>query len=92
MKKKLTKHGKSRIKTRVGVRNAEYNYRLARQRGKKGKYIKGNFGKLLTFLEIKSKGQTLVYNDYIYIIKNGKLITVLNIPYKYKNWEDEDNK
>lgn len=89
MKKKVTKHGKKRIRGRVGVKNANYMYRLARQRGKKGKDIKGDFGRLLKFLEIKSNGRTIVYNGFIYIVKFGKLITVLNIPYKYQDWDKE---
>ena len=90
MKKRVTKHAKMRIKGRVGTKNASYNYRLARQRGIKGKKIKGDFGKLLAFLEIKSKGQTIVYNNFIYIIKYGKLITVLNVPYKYQGWDKDE--
>jgi hypothetical protein len=90
MKKRVTKHGRKRIRGRVGVRNANYMYRLARQKGRKGKSFKDDFGKLLAYLEIKSKGQTIVYNNFIYIIKGGKLITVLNVPYKYQNYKEEE--
>lgn len=89
MKKRVTKHAKMRIKGRVGVRNAQYNYRLAREKGVKGEKFKGNFGRLLRFLEHKSKGITIVYNDFIYIVRFGKLITVLNVPYKYKDYRKE---
>lgn len=89
MKKIVTKHGKRRIKSRVGVRNANYNYRLARIKGKKIGSFSGNFAKFLEYLEIKSKGTTIVYNNYIYIIRYGRLITVLNVPYKYRDDRDK---
>lgn len=87
MRVKTTKHGKHRIKSRVGVRNASYNYRLARKNGKKLTDFEGDFSRLLKFLEIKSKGKVIVYNNFIYIVKNEKLITVLNMPYKYSDYE-----
>ena len=40
--------------------------------------------------EIKSKARTIVYNNFIYIVKNGKLITVLNVPYKYQHYKDKE--
>ena len=84
----VTRHAKSRIKTRVGVRNAEYNYKLAKRKGNKIYDFKGDFKKLLGYLEFKSKGKIIVYNSFIYITKFGKLITVLNVPNKYHNYKE----
>lgn len=90
MKKIVTKHGKKRIKGRVGVKNANYNYRLARIKGKRLNSFSGNFAKFLEYLEIKSKAKVIVYNNFIYIVKNGRLITVLNVPYKYQDYKKEE--
>lgn len=89
VKKIVTKHGKKRIKGRVGVKNANYNFRLARIKGKRLNSFSGKFAKFLEYLEIKSKGTTIVYNNYIYIIRYGRLITVLNVPYKYRDNRDK---
>lgn len=92
-KKKLTKHAKKRIKGRVGVRNAKYNYSLARKYGKTYQTFNGtNFGTYLTYIATHSKcrANVIVYNEHIYIIKNGKLITVLNVPNKYKEQLEND--
>lgn len=90
MKRRVTKHGKMRIKGRVGVKNANYNFRLARIKGKRLSYFDGKFAKFLTYLEIKSKGQVIVYNNFIYIVKYGRLITVLNVPYKYQDYKNKE--
>lgn len=45
----------------------------------------GDFRKFLDYLAHKNKHKITVYNNYIYIIKNNKLVTVLNVPNKYKN-------
>lgn len=70
----ITKHGKKRIRERVGVRNTRYNYQYD-----------GDFRKFLDYLAYKNKHRITVYNNYIYIIKNNILVTVLNVPNKYKN-------
>lgn len=90
MKKKVTKHGKKRILGRVGVKNANYNYRLARAKGKRLNDFNGKFAKFLEYIEIKSKAKVIVCNDFIYIVKFGRLITVLNVPYKYQNYKDKE--
>ena len=90
VKKIVTKHGKKRIKGRVGVKNANYNFRLARIKGKRLNSFSGKFAKFLEYLEIKSKARTIVYNNFIYIVKNGRLITVLNVPYKYQDYKNKE--
>ena len=65
VKKIVTKHGKKRIKSRVGVKNANYNFRLARIKGKRLNSFSGKFAKFLEYLEIKSKARTIVYNNFI---------------------------
>lgn len=85
MKRIVTKHGKKRIKERVGVRNTRYNYKQARMKGNYNYQYDGDFRKFLDYLAHKNKHKITVYNNYIYIIKNNKLVTVLNVPSKYKN-------
>ena len=48
----VTRHAKSRIKTRVGVRNAEYNYKLAKRKGNKIYDFNGDFKKLLGYFSL----------------------------------------
>ena len=83
--KRVTRHGKKRIRERVGVRNTRYNYRQARMKGHYSYQYDGDFRKFLDYLAYKNKHRITVYNNYIYIIKNNKLVTVLNVPEKYKN-------
>lgn len=81
----VTKHGKKRIKQRVKARNTNYNYRLARMKGNYNYQYDGDFRRFLDYLAHKNKHKVTVYNNYIYIIKYNKLITVLCVPDKYKN-------
>lgn len=67
--KKVTKHASKRIRERLNVRNSKYNFRLARIKGSYNYQYDGDFRKFL---------------DYI-AYKNNKLITVLQVPEKYKN-------
>lgn len=83
--KKVTKHASKRIRERVKVRNSKYSFRLARIKGNYNYQYDGDFRKFLDYIAYKNKNRITVYNNYIYIIKNNKLITVLQVPEKYKN-------
>lgn len=84
MSKRVTKHARKRVRSRVGVKNANYNYRLARIKGKRINDYSGDFLKFLKYLEIKGSCKIIIYNNHIYITKSNNLITVLNMPNKYK--------
>ena len=47
--------------------------------------ITNSDSRYLEYLAYKNKHRITVYNNYVYIIKNNKLVTVLNVPEKYKN-------
>ena len=55
MKRIVTKHGKKRIKERVGVRNTRYNYKQARIEGNYNYQYDGDFRKFLDYLAHKNK-------------------------------------
>jgi hypothetical protein len=80
----ITKHAKKRIKGRVGVRNADYNFKLAKKNGFLNTQFDGDYRRFLDYLAYRNKGKIIVYNEHIYIMKGQHLITVLNTPYKYK--------
>lgn len=67
--KKVTKHASKRIRERLNVRNSKYNFRLARIKGSYNYQYDGDFRKFLDYMAYK----------------NNKLITVLQVPEKYKN-------
>ena len=77
MKRIVTKHGKKRIKERVGVRNTRYNYKQARMKGNYNYQYDGDFRKFLDYLAHKNKHKITVYNNYIYIIKNSIIWIIL---------------
>lgn len=84
-KNHITKHAKLRIKQRTNSKNAVYNFKLAKRKGKRHYEFEGDLRRYLDYIAHKSHtNNIIIYNTNIYIIgRRDMLITVLNIPDKY---------
>lgn len=84
---KITKHGERRAHERAGLpkRAVARQAEAALQKGKTYKDFSGNFRRYLDKLSIEYKNNNLrVYSGYIYAFTEDRLITVLQIPVKYR--------
>ena len=97
---RLTKHGKQRIKERVGIGKSDKKVQraaqLALERGTKASEVKGTLGRYLERQQEKYHcGNNIrIYASQIWIFQNSTLITVKPVPpryqRKYKIYKKED--
>ena len=87
---RLTKHGKQRIKERVGVGKSDKKVQraaqLALERGTKASEVKGTLGKYLIKQQNKYQcGNNIrIYASQIWIFEDTTLITVKPVPLRYQ--------
>lgn len=87
---KLTRHGKKRVKERMGVskKSSERQFKLALERGYTYEQTKGELKRWITVASLKSDSPKtcIVYNNHLFITDNSKiLITVIKIPNELNN-------
>lgn len=83
--KETTRHGKKRIKERVGVPKSASSRQqeLARERGLPHAKTSGRLSKWVTSVALNpnhTKGQYYIYNNNLFIYKTDKVVTVLPVP------------
>ncbi len=87
---RLTKHGKQRIKERVGVGKSDKKVQraaqLALERGTKASEVKGTLGRYLSHQQEKYKcGNNIrIYASQIWIFQDNTLVTVKPVPPRYQ--------
>lgn len=85
----VTQHGKKRLKERVGLnkKSAEKNADKAFQEGIKHSEVSGSLRKYFDalYLQNRSANNIRIYGEKVYLFGGNKLITVLNLPNKYKS-------
>lgn len=81
---RVTKHGRSRVKDRVGLRKglAEKEAERAFLHGLKHGETKGNLFKNITSLYFKNRtaNNIRVFHGKVYVFRDNVLIAVLNLP------------
>ena len=86
---KMTNHGEGRVRKRIGIskRNVTLTSTLAWNEGLDQTHFRGSFLRYLNAIYRKSPSGTKlkVYNGYLYILRDGFLITVWVIPPKFRN-------
>lgn len=85
---KITKHGSERMEERTGLSKSsqEKMFQLALTSGTERNNYTGQFGRYLDKLMLSQKAQIKIYGNFIYIYKQNSLITVLNVPTKYRKY------
>lgn len=85
----VTRHGSKRVKQRVGIpkKAVERNAQKALICGIDHKHATGALQRYLAMLYNKYDGNgnnIRIYNDFVYVFHDEILITVLNLPPKYR--------
>lgn len=95
MNVQVTKHGKDRIKERIGLSKnlAKQNAEKAFLLGIKHSDTKGSLNRYFTALYFKyqTANNIRIYNRKVYIFQNKKLITVFDLPKKFFKYVDKIN-
>jgi len=86
---KVTSHGTARTRQRCGIKKKSVQ-RIAAIAFKKGISIKDTTGSLNRYLQYlyhynETADNIRIYGDKVYIFCGNVLVTVLNVPHKYKN-------
>lgn len=102
----LTRHGKKRIRERVGVGKSDKKInraaKLALERGLKHSEVKGTLRRYLDrmYMQYNTGNNVRIYNSQVWVFQNSRLITVKPIPSRYqlkfqiyeKNNKEDKNK
>lgn len=85
---RASKHGRQRVKQRVGIKSAAVDGLVERvlaegvTHAEAGGHLKRYMDKL--FLSHGTANQMRVYNEHVYIIREGVLVTVLPLPHSLR--------
>lgn len=84
----VTKHGEKRMRKRLGLSKAgvDRSFGDALLHGRKHNEFKGRFKKYLDYNAAFYKSEPIVYGQNIYWVSAGKLITVYQVPAKFKKY------
>lgn len=89
MRINVTKHAEKRIKQRVGLpRSAVKRHaKIAYRKGRTRKEVKGMAGRYLDkiFLKYRTANNLRIYGEFIYIYCDYDLVTVLNLPKRFRS-------
>ena len=86
----LTRHGKKRIRERVGVGKSEKKIarvaKIAYERGLKHSELKGTLRRYVDrmYMNYHYGNNVRIYNSQVWIFQNDRLITVKPIPSRYQ--------
>lgn len=84
----VTRHGAARTKDRVGLSKkiADKNAQAALDCGVTHAETKGSLRRYIDglYLSKKAANNIRIYNHYVYIFQNNVLITVIDLPQKYR--------
>lgn len=88
---RITKHAKQRVKDRAGGKS-EKLLADALQNGYSRSDFTGSFGRFLDKLMMTHESRPIIHKGKILFVKNGLLITLYDIPTKYRGYKPKGAK